>query len=58
MLKIIPPMALALLLGMPAPAEDAYVRFPTTKGDQVFFTAEGDLWRAPLLGGKAVRLTT
>ncbi len=58
MLKIIPPLALALLLGMPAPAEDAYVRFPTTKGDQVFFTAEGDLWRAPLSGGKAVRLTT
>ncbi|WLT30800.1 S41 family peptidase [Geothrix sp. PMB-07] len=51
-------LALALVLGAPAIGGDAYVRFPATKGDQVFFTSEGDLWRAPLAGGKAVRLTT
>lgn len=51
-------LALALCLGAPLLAGNGYLRFPTTKGDQVFFTAEGDLWRAPLAGGKAVRLTT
>jgi len=59
-------LALALVLGLPALGGDpapaaagkAYIRFPTTKGDQVFFTAEGDLWRAPLAGGRATRLTT
>ncbi len=58
MLKIFSSMALVLLLGVPATAEDAYVRFPTTKGDHVFFTAEGDIWRVPLSAGRAVRLTT
>lgn len=51
-------LALALVLGLPALAGDAYVRFPATKGESVFFTSEGDLWRAPLAGGKAVRLTS
>jgi len=51
-------LALALALGVPALAGDAYVRFPATQGDRVFFTAEGDIWRAPLAGGKAVRLTS
>lgn len=51
-------LACALVLGLPATAGDGYIRFPATKGDQVFFTSEGDLWRAPLAGGKAIRLTT
>ncbi|GLH72678.1 tricorn protease [Geothrix limicola] len=48
----------ALILSLPAHAGEAYVRFPATRGDQVFFTAEGDLWRAPLTGGRAMRLTS
>ncbi len=51
-------LALTLAVGFSAHAGDGYLRFPATKGDQVFFTAEGDLWRAPLSGGKATRLTT
>jgi tricorn protease len=37
---------------------DGYFRYPTLAGDQVVFTAEGDLWSAPLAGGRATRLTT
>lgn len=39
----------------PAPG---YFRFPTLTDDGVVFTAGGDLWRVPLRGGDAVRLTT
>jgi len=35
-----------------------YYRFPTVSGNTVVFTAEGDLWRVPLTGGLAQRLTT
>ena len=35
-----------------------YYRYPTVYGDQMVFTAEGDLWSAPLAGGMAHRLTT
>jgi tricorn protease len=54
----LPVLVLSLVLGVPARAGDAYVRFPTVHGDRVYFTAEGDLWRAPLAGGRATRLTT
>lgn len=36
----------------------AYCRFPAIHGDQVVFTAEGDLWRVPVTGGTAQRITT
>ncbi|MBA3825390.1 MAG: PDZ domain-containing protein [Ktedonobacterales bacterium] len=34
-----------------------YVRFPTIYKDTIVFTAEDDLWRVPLTGGRAERLT-
>ncbi|MGX5914900.1 S41 family peptidase [Aliidiomarina sp. Khilg15.8] len=35
-----------------------YYRDPNLHNDQLVFVAEGDLWRVPISGGDAVRLTT
>ncbi|MFN3822128.1 MAG: hypothetical protein ACK4OO_07315, partial [bacterium] len=35
-----------------------FFRFPHTDGHWVVFTSEGDLWKVPLEGGTAIRLTT
>jgi len=57
--------ALALLpfpLAAQAPASDGgnpgFYRYPDIHGDVVVFAAEGDLWRVPVSGGVATRLTT
>ena len=52
-------LALSLaLIGSQAAAADPYFRYPAVRGDTIVFTAEGDLWRTTVNGGKATRLTT
>ncbi|HEX2857923.1 MAG TPA: S41 family peptidase [Propionibacteriaceae bacterium] len=36
----------------------SYLRYPHVHGDDVVFTADDDIWIAPLAGGRASRLTT
>ena len=51
--------ALAVLAGAAvAVAQTRLLRFPDLHGEQVVFTYAGDLWRAPLAGGTAVRVTS
>lgn len=39
-------------------AGQGFYRFPALHGDTVVFTAEGDLWKVPVSGGTAQRLTS
>ncbi len=57
MKKMVLSLALGGVLGS-AWAAPAYLRFPSVRGDQLVFTAEGDLWKTSLQGGQAQRLTT
>ncbi|MDT0439378.1 MULTISPECIES: S41 family peptidase [Streptomyces] len=43
---------------MTQPAAPAYLRFPHVHGDLVAFTAEDDVWLAPLDGGRAWRASS
>lgn len=46
-------------LTVPVHADEArLLRFPSTNGTDVVFTYAGDLYRAPLSGGEAQRLTS
>ncbi len=47
---------LLALVGVSAQA--AYFRSPAINGDTVVFVAEGDLWRVPVTGGDALRITS
>ena len=53
---------LSLLLAGAATATQAdearLLRFPATNGQEVVFTYAGDLYKAPLAGGEAQRLTS
>src|SRR5690625_6378223 len=53
-----PLAAVLLLISATALAQDGYYRQPDLHNDTVVFVSEGDLWRVPLEGRKARRLTT
>lgn len=59
MRKTISFILLLSLLSLAAQAQEGrLLRFPTTNGQDVVFSYAGDLYRAPLNGGEAVRLTS
>jgi tricorn protease len=39
------------------PLPDGFYRYPTIGSGQIVFAAEGDLWKVPVTGGTALRLT-
>ncbi|MGA7990655.1 MAG: PDZ domain-containing protein [Thermoanaerobaculia bacterium] len=51
-------LASASALRADGPPEARLLRYPDAWGDFVVFTYAGDLWRAPIAGGAAYRLTT
>src|SRR5579884_1655470 len=39
-------------------SNQGYYRFPAIHGNEIVFTSEGDLWKIPVTGGAAQRLTS
>ncbi|MGM0667144.1 MAG: S41 family peptidase, partial [Bacteroidota bacterium] len=62
MMKISKTLILIILLTAFAASgysqQKGYYRSPTIHGDNIVFTAEGDLWKYNLISGKSQRLTT
>lgn len=58
-LRILAVVGLALAMGLPAAAQERtqLLRYPDISGDTVVFCSGGDLWKAPVAGGVARRLT-
>jgi tricorn protease len=58
-MKLFPAVAIIFWSGVAtAGAGPGFYRFPARFGDTVVFTAEGDLWKVPVTGGIAQRLTS
>ncbi|HKX00091.1 MAG TPA: S41 family peptidase [Bryobacteraceae bacterium] len=57
--RITPALCFTLFLAVAwAQPNRGYYRYPSIHGDQILFTAEGDLWQVSIAGGTARRLTT
>ena len=54
----LPPASAQAAAAEAVPKPGGYCRFPAIHGDQVIFTAEGDLWEVGIRGGAAHRLTS
>ncbi|MCU1261422.1 MAG: peptidase [Bryobacterales bacterium] len=58
-MRVLRPLCLLALLPVCwAQQNHGYYRFPALHGDTVVFTSEGDLWKVPVQGGVAQRLTS
>jgi tricorn protease len=58
MSKLFLPILLLLCNFSIAQTTPGYFMHPDLNGDQLVFVAEGDIWRAPVAGGNAIRLTS
>ncbi|MEQ8703947.1 MAG: S41 family peptidase [Phaeodactylibacter sp.] len=61
MIAIILPSVLSLLISLaqlPAQGFEGYYQYPDLHDNTIVFVAEGDIWKVPIEGGLAQRLTT
>ena len=60
-LALLAALSVTIALGAPANAADAppdgFYRYPSIGGGVIVFASEGDLWKVPVAGGVALRLT-